>query len=342
MVATLWLAMAAAAPAAGAHTGENPAPPAQDYRAVLTGSPSLPGVEVRLIEPGSVVEVRAVDDTQVTVLDYAGRPYLRIDKNGVEQNVNSVARMLNQRTDGAVSTSGGVKEGPPRWERVSGSPVAHWHDHRIHWMSIDPPSVRAAPDRRQDVAEWSIPIVVDGTPVELTGVIQWIPRTSLWPYVVAMVAVFGATWFVLHRLRRVARLGVVAVLTGSVVLHVAGLWTARFDPIHQRLGWCSLAIVGLAVTWGGVWLGPPTPPILRRDGAILSAVGSAVVLVWAVLSVTSWSSRSVLPTVWTPAAARVLVAIVIGTAAALLVWSCAQVAAHRAAPGRPTLVSNAG
>ncbi|MGH9272441.1 MAG: hypothetical protein ACRDZ2_14330, partial [Ilumatobacteraceae bacterium] len=69
-----------------------------------------------------------------------------------------------------------------------------WHDHRAHWMSPDlPPAVAAEPDRRHDINEWTIGVLLDGgRRVEAAGTLSWVPPSPWWPPVFVIGAAFAA------------------------------------------------------------------------------------------------------------------------------------------------------
>jgi hypothetical protein len=172
-----------------AHVGGGAA--GSDYEArVLSVSPSVPGVSVRVLSFGDQFEVVARGDAEVAVPGYSDEPYLRIGPDGVWRNRNSPATWLNLDRYGEAAAAGLPAhvdaEAAPDWEQVSTEPAYVWHDHRTHWMSEDllPPMVAAEPDRAHTVAEWTVPMVVDGTEVAVDGVLTWSSPPSpgtVWP-----------------------------------------------------------------------------------------------------------------------------------------------------------------
>src|SRR5262249_32943324 len=64
--------------------------------------------------------------------------------------------------------------------------TARWHDHRIHWMSqTRPPAVAADPAHPHTVGSWTVHALVDSTPFDIHGTINWLGRpqglpTLLW------------------------------------------------------------------------------------------------------------------------------------------------------------------
>src|SRR5690606_11869993 len=90
----LLLAVSWATPAA-AHAGE--APQGADYRVTVTGiTPAVPGLTVRALEAGAQIELANRTGRTISVLGYAGEPYLELRPDGVYQNTRSPATYLNQ------------------------------------------------------------------------------------------------------------------------------------------------------------------------------------------------------------------------------------------------------
>jgi hypothetical protein len=212
---------------ASAHVGGEAAGSDFDGR-VVSVTPELPGVQVRVLQFGDEVELVNGTDTEVAVPGYSGEPYLRIGPDGVWRNANSPATYINldrygrtpipERADSAAE---------PAWEQVSTQPHYVWHDHRTHWMTegLLPPQVAAEPDREHVVAEWEIPVEHGGTEATVAGVLTWSPPPSpllVWPVVVALVAGAVAAGLVARSARP---LGVLMLIGGA-----AALWHALATP----------------------------------------------------------------------------------------------------------------
>ncbi|MDQ1507083.1 MAG: dye decolorizing peroxidase, partial [Actinomycetota bacterium] len=131
--ALVWLGVAAAPASAHSVSGVS----ASNYHTHLTGvTPEVAGLEVKVIEAGSRLQVTNHTGQEVVVLGYKDEPYLRIGPDGVFQNKLSPATYINQTRKGnqPPASATDAKVGDTDWEKVSSSPVARWHDHRIHWM----------------------------------------------------------------------------------------------------------------------------------------------------------------------------------------------------------------
>jgi len=166
-----------------AHGGD--APDGTNYRTrVSEVTPALPGVTVRTIEAGARLELANHSGKTVEVLGYDGEPYLEVRPDGVYENVRSPATYLNVTlTGGAGVPADADPAAPPSWRRVSGEPVARWHDHRAHWMTAaKPPQVTADPGREQRIRDWTVPLRVDLSTAEVRGTLDWIPPPlpALW------------------------------------------------------------------------------------------------------------------------------------------------------------------
>ncbi len=83
----------------------------------------------------------------------------------------------------------GVASGAaPEWEQIGDEGVVAWHDHRIHWMLDEDPTVGTD----GVVQEWELPIVVDGTEVDVSGRLLLQGSVFPWAAVVAVLAAIGA------------------------------------------------------------------------------------------------------------------------------------------------------
>lgn len=164
------------------------------------------------VEPGTEVLVPGYDSDQ----DYSDwedlEVYLRVLPDGtVQLNRNSEAYYANADRYGASAPPGVGAEATPDWETVGSEGRVAWHDHRIHWMSPTPPdSVDTTSGSR--VADYSVPLVVDGELVVAEGQLDYVPERS-W-FLVALLAVVGlvAGGIATRRDRRV----------GAALLLVAG------------------------------------------------------------------------------------------------------------------------
>ncbi len=222
---TLVLLVVAATPALA-----DPALPS-NYDSRLVGEVDVPTIEVRVeggdsffvleVEPGTEVVVPGYDNdndfSDVAELEQ----YLRVLPDGtVQLNENSQAFYSNEARFGAAAPPGVGADAPPMWVTVGSDGRVAWHDHRIHWMSPNPPD-SVDTENGGLVTEYQVPLLVDGELVVAEGTLEYVPERS--PVVVGLLAVAGLVGAALLT-RRDRRLGAVLLLLGGGV--VTGLVVA--------------------------------------------------------------------------------------------------------------------
>ncbi|TFV68131.1 UNVERIFIED_ORG: hypothetical protein E4P37_00110 [Bacillus sp. AZ43] len=221
------VAVLAVAGPAGAHVGGGAAGSDYDAR-VLSVTPEVPGLSVRVLSFGDELELVNGTGTEVAVPGYDGEPYLRIGPDGVWRNANSAATYINLDRYGRVDLPDHAERGAePDWVQVSTEPSYVWHDHRTHWMSAEqlPPAVAAEPDRAHTVFEWVVPLQHGGTPVEVAGELTWSPPPApwlVWPLYAAVVLLALAAGLLARGPRPLGAL----LLVGAA----AALWHAGATP----------------------------------------------------------------------------------------------------------------
>src|SRR5262249_19843567 len=169
-----------------------------NYESILKSvTPHVAGLQVRVTDLGTKVELTNTGSRIVTVLGYDGEPYLRVGPTGVFENTRSPATYLNRSTkiSGAPPKFANA-HATPVWKRISTGTTARWHDHRAHFMGGEaPPEVARHPDRRQVVDNFVIPMRAGSEHVVARGQIVYVPPPSPWPWVIGAVAlaalVFG-------------------------------------------------------------------------------------------------------------------------------------------------------
>jgi hypothetical protein len=222
------LALLAIAGPASAHVGGGAAGSDFDGR-VLSVTPEVPGLHVRILQFGDELELVNDTGTDVLVPGYSDEPYLRIGPDGVWRNARSPATYINLDRFGRVELPGDADSAAdPEWAQVSTEPRYVWHDHRTHWMSegLLPPQVAADPSRSHTVFEWTVPLRHGETEVAVDGELTWSPPPSpwlVWPACALLVLLgIGAGLFA-----RSARLLGVLLLAGGA----AALWHALTTPV---------------------------------------------------------------------------------------------------------------
>lgn len=296
-----------------------------NFTSEVTGvQPRPDGVRVRVLGGDAFLAVSARPGVVVEVPGYDGEPYLRIRSDGtVEVNRLSPASALNRTMDGSGGTSDGAdSRAEPLWEPTGDVGSVAWHDHRIHWMLPDPP----VPADRGFVQRWSVPMLVDGTEVTVTGELRYLDDdwagAGLAVVLGAVAAV--ATWRIGRgrgddRSWSALALAVAAALAGwasaatlaanppgagasvlPLLVCVGALVTAAVSPVVKR-PWPLLASVALLAGWALLRIGvlwkpvlPTTLPVWADRSITAVALGVAIaVAVAAVATTTSTATTRV-------------------------------------------------
>ncbi|MCU1400695.1 MAG: hypothetical protein JWN62_3804 [Acidimicrobiales bacterium] len=278
-----------------------------DYRIQITGWDGDPtGIVLRIVELGNRLELRRTTASSVLVLGYEGEPYLRLDSNGVAENVNSPAHYLNldrfASTNPPASASAAAA---PNWTHVADGSTIRWHDHRAHWMSATPRAdVLAAPDvERVIFPDNHIDLVVDGRAVSALVRVTWLPppHRYVWLGAASLIGLAVATIFVLvpSAERGVA---LVAVLGAASALLAQGASPTR-------------AVLGVVLILGAI-----SALVIRRP--VVSAVAAAGGLVLAATRLEVFEHDLLagwMPAVGQRLAADVAIALCLGVVASALV-----------------------
>jgi hypothetical protein len=242
-------------------------------------------LDIEVLGGDAYLVLSAPAGSEVEVPGYDGEPYIRILTDGtVEVNERSPARWLNDARYGAIDVdvpAAADADAPPAWVVVARSGTYAWHDHRIHFMSPTLPSqVDPAADEVQRVWEWEIPVVVDGEPVVVSGVLDWVPGSGVGlPVGAFVIALAGAVL-----LARRGDDGIDVLLLGAAALGVVlGVATntglpAGADTMPATL---VLPVVAAVVVALGRWLrqrGDRRAPWLTGLAAVPSVVVSAMLI----------------------------------------------------------------
>jgi hypothetical protein len=299
------------------------------YRSTITGLQTADGADVTdevgatfdVLGGDAFLVVHAGPGSEVEVPGYEGEPYVRIAADGtVEVNQRSPSRWVNDERYEAtgVDMPGDVDvEAPPRWEVVASSGEYAWHDHRIHWMSPSlPRQVDPTAGTPQPVADWEVPVIIDGQALAVTGELIWQPGPP--PIVpVAAFAVAALVGMAVAVTRPAWTVALVAV--ASVVTLGAGLAASVGLPAgaDADLFLVVLPVLALLVLAGGLLVARRDPAGTTRGRLITGAAGVPL-LVWAVLQVGAMT-RPIVPGALPPAGLRVVVAVAVAAGVAGLV-----------------------
>ena len=182
---------------------------ARGFRSTVEAvEPATPGVDVTVRDSDDRLRLRNETGRPLVILGYEGEPYLVFRDGKVFRNQRSPATYLNDDRYGKVELPDEADpSAEPAWAEVAPRETYEWHDHRIHWMSTTlPPTVEAAKDRPRHVLDWEVPAELDGSPLAISGSLDYEPPpqgnpTTLF-IVLAVVIAAGGALVVLMRVRR--------------------------------------------------------------------------------------------------------------------------------------------
>ncbi|HEY3139524.1 MAG TPA: hypothetical protein VGJ86_00245 [Acidimicrobiales bacterium] len=285
-----------------------------DYRSTITGtSPASDVIEVEVLGGDSFLQLRVDEDHEAVVLGYDQEPYLRFRADGtVEENVNSEATYANASRYGNVDLPRSFDaNAEPQWKQVGEGGRYAWHDHRIHWMSPQPP---AGLPRGSEIQRWKVELVVDGEPVTVNGVLRIEPAVAWWPWVLVTIGV-AALAFVLGRRTQQAAVARVAAAAACLVAIIVAGAQQRSIPAEAGRNFMMVAVpaVGLGCALAAWFL--PRPRVADAAGLAAASMAGG----WALLRLAVFT-KPVLPTDLDPALDRAGTALALGlaTAAAVL------------------------
>ena len=227
-----------------AHGGNGGA--SSDYRIEVTGfEGDATGVDVHPVELGNRMELVRTTATDVQILGYDGEPYIRLDKDGVFENVNSPAHYINlDRFARKPIPPTATATATPNWVKLSDATSVRWHDHRTHWMDPTPrQDVRDNPGVERVIFPANrVELLVDGRPVTALVRVTWLPPPSRMTWLVvsslAACALLAALVLVPSLGRFVPPLALVAA-----VANLVGSGTSTFRVVASALA-IGLVIAG--------------------------------------------------------------------------------------------------
>jgi hypothetical protein len=310
------VALAALVAGAGPAAADPPRP--TDHRSTVTAvTPAVDGVEARIVGGDAFLELRVEEGHEVVVPGYGedAEPYLRFGPDGsVERNLRSEATYLNEDRQGSVDLPAQAdREAEPEWETVAEDGTYAWHDHRIHWMGGSRPPGAEPGDV---VQSWTVPLTVDGEPVEVTGELVLVARVSPVPWI-ALAAAGAGIVAVLGRRHPLVPTSAVAVAAAGALL----VGWAQFSVAPAGSGANPLVVavplIGLVAAALGVAFRT------RAAGPVAALAGAAAVVGWGILRIdVLW--MPVLPTDLPAGLDRAVTALAVGVAtaaAAVIVWT---------------------
>ncbi len=315
----VWVGVAAQPASAHSVSGVS----ATNFQTTLRSvSPTVPGLEVKVVEAGSRLQAENRSGQELLVLGYKGEPYLRVGPEGVFQNKLSPATYINASRKGGTPPPEAeqAKVGDTDWEKVSSEPIARWHDHRIHWMgNINPPEVRNDPDKRHVIKmnandpQWSVPMRLGTQDIAAKGDLVWEPGPSPLPWFALIVASLAVVVVLGRRPGWAASLAMVtAVLLAVDAFHVLGLGLANAGELGSRLTKSITQSPFQPLAWAVgilaiVWLRRG-----RADGLSLAAVAGLQIAFLGGVADLGNLSRSEVPFGFAADLARLAVALSVG------------------------------
>jgi hypothetical protein len=335
LVAAALVVLGLSATPASAHTIGGPRP--TNYRSrIVAFEPKVPGVSARVVDLGAKFELTNRSSSEITVLGYEGEPYLRIGPNGVFENLHSQATYINRtRLGGSVPSD--VDTSPsavPEWKKISSGHSATWHDHRIHWMSTQPPPpVAQSPGRFYHLSQQNIVFRYgDQQSARVAVALDWVPGPSGLPWIPVIVVLFalGVVVALLPRWWRV-----LAVLVGVIVISDMAHAIAFEIPrpggnLTKTLQFFGESFVSIAVWIAAV---PTIVTLLKRRVEALYGVVFVGLLVALIGGATDLSAlwKSQLPAAGPRLLARAEVVVALGLGAGLVVGALVRMLRTRAA-----------
>lgn len=313
----------------------------------ITAAPVIDGVRFAVYTGGFLVEVENRSGLPLVIEGYEGEPYLRVGPDGVERNRRSAATYLNNDRFGEVRLPPEVDAAaPPDWERISGEPLARWHDHRTHWMSPSPPPfveagslsrtamqreyvgpVGRAGDAAGTFVQWQVPFEHDGQRHLLEGEMAWHDPAPAWPWLVLAAVLLAPALVGIRRddtagLVRPAALAVGLVAAANSI-HLVDDLVAWPNTLVEDLPGIMHTVLFLGVGIGGaVWAWR-----VEQGRVFALVVGSGGVLYHQGLLHAPMLLASQFPTVWPQPLARFTVAL--GLVQAVVVAIVTVVAVRR-------------
>ncbi len=218
-----------------------------DYRSEVIGvDPPTAGISVAILGGDSFIELTVEQGTDAVVIGYRGEPYLWFRPDGtVLENRLSPSTYLNAERYGTDFPDFADPDAPPEWREVGSDGRWSWHDHRGHLMQPVPPFGTQPGDR---ILEAVVPLVVDGSDVDVTVISTWEPEPSSAPiWIGALLGVFVALLAGIT-LSRGGPVAAVAIIPAAFGL-IAGGWQYMSLPAETgpRLTWWLLPLLaGLA------------------------------------------------------------------------------------------------
>jgi hypothetical protein len=289
---------------------------ATNYKTTLRRvSPTFPGLKVKVVEAGGRLEVSYTGTKTLYVLGTYDEQFLRIDRRGVFENLNSPYTYITKTRNGIDPPANADPRKRPAWHKISDGQVARWHDHRIHFMgNRNPPPVREAPDQRHVVnPDWKVSITDGTTTAVVEGDLVWVPGPSPVPMLLLALALLLTMVAIGRRGAPFIPVAVAAIVL--IVVDVAHAFAIGFAnagttgmKVAQTFASSIVSLPAWLVGVGAVWL------LLRKrvDGFFAAVFCGLIVAVVGGIADFSVLSHSQVPFALPLGLARPIVAISLG------------------------------
>jgi hypothetical protein len=208
------------APAAEAHIRSGVV--ATNYRASVSPlRPAVAGVTVRVAPGDQALNLKVVPGRTVVVLGTANEPFLRLGDDGTSVNGRSRTAAAAGLLDLARP-----RADPGGWRFLTDARTIAWHDPRLRGRPHDA-------DRRS----WSLPLLVDGVPVRVSGELSRVRPPPLWLPFTFAVPFFAAILLLVAWRRDSLELG--ARILGGIAATAALVSVLAFmlDPNASTARW---------------------------------------------------------------------------------------------------------
>ena len=268
---TVGLGTVLALPATAAADGPI-TPTATDYLARVSHAPA--GIQAKVVDGYLNLWMQVPPTAHVTVLDFAGAPWVRLTPAGVAINRNSEEYYLSQAPVPAVVPTDLNAKTPPHWMSVSGGHAYEWREGRLHALA----AIALAPGQSY-VGRWRIPLTVNGHLQTISGGLWHRGAPSVvwfWPVLVLLACALAAWRVRSAQLDRRLSRAIALLLLLLVAVGMGGKYLHGSPGVS--VGNVLLLLVTLAV------LGAVAGRLLggRSSGPLLLV--TAVIALWAGLT----------------------------------------------------------
>ena len=293
---------------------------------VLSLQPALPGVSVKSVQLGTLIEITS-RDTELIVLGYLGEPYLRIGPGGVFQNLRSPATYLNRTRLGTTPIPPLASDNPatpPRWQQMSRGDTAVFHDHRTHWMGgLLPAPIRADPRRAFTLTpNWHIQLRQGATAATVTGSLSWVPGPNPLPFILEAAGLALLAALIIRTRRWALFLSItLLLLVASDLVHTVGIAATALGGLGAK----SLAYLRASFYSfiGWFFAVMALRNLRRRKAAGFLAAGLAGFCVFLLTGLADFATlyRSQAPFVWGIWLDRLTISVALGVGLGVMVTS---------------------